>query len=155
MDPFNHFTNSAVESYRRTQELMAGGAMAAQMRRMKEIATGGAMGRQMQNLKELSAGHMHSVGAVADAGRLFSEGAMVETARRTLDALNLPPRSHATERFTVQVEEERPATTAPQPVTEDRPIDRSFILQQMIEAKDEAAQAACCRYILRNRLLES
>ena len=30
---------------------------------------------------------------------------------------------------------------------------RCFILQQMIEAKDEAGQAGCCRYILRNMLL--
>ena len=57
--------------------------------------------------------------------------------------------------------------SAAQPASEPQPasvtaaeVDRKaglrcFTVQQMIAAKDEAALAACARYILRNRLLES
>ena len=43
-------------------------------------------------------------------------------------------------------------SAAPSPCN-DRDGMRRHIIQQMIAAKDEAALAACARYVLRNRLL--
>ena len=159
MDPFNHFTNSAVESLRRTQELAAGGAIVAQMRRMQELAAGGAMAREIQNLRKLGIGHLRSVDAAADAGRLFSEGA-TETARRTLDALSVPPRSHTTERFTVEVEEEQPVTEeSPQPTRSAAPRDTDdqtgmvqFGCGQLAQCQTMEEFRAVQQYFLRNRL---
>lgn len=44
-----------------------------------------------------------------------------------------------------------PRSAPKRPCTKDEM--RRFILQQMTEAKDEAAKAACRQYVLRNRLL--
>lgn len=74
-----------------------------------------------------------------------------ESAIRSLEAAFGDYRPSATKRFTVTVERDR--QPAPAPPSDDPAGLRVFISQQMIEAKDEAAQAACCRYILRNRLL--
>ena len=164
MDPFNHFTNSAVESYRRTQELAAGGVIATQMRRMHEIASGGAMGHQMQNLKD-SERWSYGTAVRAVDGCWHYWTAKVPWCRDRIAGLtgrslgttdtHAIPRHRTVPRNSRGDARAAEAASAPQPVTEDRPIDRSFILKQMIEAKDEEAQAACCRYILRNGLLES
>ena len=59
--------------------------------------------------------------------------------------------------YPVTVEERKPEPSRPprqQPeYGPGKDAMQAFILQQLIESKDEAALAACARYILRNRLL--
>ena len=144
MDPFNH-----LESLRRTQELAAGGVIATQMRRARELQ--GAFIKQAGFLESYGRQARGTVEALLDTSAVQRGIAGLTTVLGT----TTPRATARTFPVTVEETQEPEAASAPQPVTEDRPIDRSFILKQMIEAKDEEAQAACCRYILRNGLLES
>ena len=122
-------------------EIAATAGVAREMRALQQLVDSKAFGRQMQDLQKT-------------ASTVLPDQATMDAALRELDATLDDETPPAAQRFTVEVKTKKPAgDDRPQRSDSERPAARSFILQQMIEAKDEAAQAACCRYILRNRLL--
>ncbi len=127
-------------------EIAATAGVEREMRALRELVDSKAFGRQMQDLQKT-------------ASTVLPDQATMDAAMRELDATLDDETPPAAQRFTVEVKTKKPAgDDRPQRSDSarsdsERPAARSFILQQMIEAKDEAAQAACCRYILRNRLL--
>ena len=138
--------HEARAAMRRTQDLLATGGIDAQMRRMATMGPG-----LMESYGRAARDAVKALGGMAAVRQGFDRLATTTFGTAT-------PRTTA-RTYPVTVEErqepepEPDSAPAPQTATAERPAARSFILQQMIEAKDEAAQAACCRYILRNRLL--
>ena len=129
----------------------------ASIRRAKDMVASGAIERQMRPLQKM-AGLIREMmpdepNLVEAMGGEAAVRARVEEMMPFLRDLHPAPRT-----YPVTVEERKPAPSRPPrqqpgPYGPGKGAMQAFIRQQMIEAKDEAAQAACNRYILRNRLL--
>ncbi len=124
MPPVNQ--ESAVHHY---SHLSSGiGEAVARIRQAQEMAAGGTAALHVRRPQEIA--NLGVPGYLRNAQRF----------QKLLDPLQDRPVESTVDR-----------TTAP--CDDDRDDMRRFILQQMTEAKDEAAKAAFRRYLLRNRLL--
>ena len=143
----------AAAAMRRTQELAAGGAVAFQMRRAQELH-----GALIKQASAIGPGLLESYGRQV-RGTVDALGG-ASAVQRSLTGLATAfgqARPTATSRtFSVAVEEQEPeAPQQPRPSEPgpDKEGMRQFITEQMQQAKDDEAKAACSGYVLRNRLL--
>ena len=139
----------AAAAMHRTQELAAGGAIASQMRRAQELQ--GAFIKQAGLLESYGRQASGTVEALLDTSAVRRSVAGLTT------AIGETVRAAASLTFPVTVSEGQAPEAPQQPQASEPGSDkegmRRFITEQMQQAKDDEAKAACAGYVLRNRLL--